>query len=244
MIKNNYLLGSRVLTHILFWVLYYILFSLIWAKEGRYFASFGLEFILIPLRILASYFVIYFLIPRQLLKGQELKFGIMYLIVILFGGLLQRIFTYYFYELVILEETSGLLTMQSLIKSVILINSTVLFLSALKIFKHWKIQQLDLRESKQKLIEIRANKRNYRINTSEIMYVEALGNHVIFYLTRARKLISYISLKEAECRLPENFMRSHKSFLINKDLVESYNSETVDISGRVLPISRSIQINF
>ena len=244
MIKNGYLFGSRVLTHIIFWFTYYVIFSFIWVKGEQYYASFGLEFTLLPLRITASYLVMYFFIPRFLLKGHELKFVLMYLVVICVGGLLQRIFTYFYYELLILEETSGLLTFQSIIKSVILINSTVLLLSALKIFKLWRSDKEHWSKSEQNLVEIRANKRNYRIDPAEILYVEGLGNHVIFYLTGKKKLISYISLKEAEERLPLNFIRSHKSFLINKDLVESYNSETVEISGKVLPISRSVQIEF
>ncbi len=244
MFKNGYLLNSRILTHVIFWVLYYVFFSLIWANAGQYYASFGLEFLLLPIRISASYIVLYSLMPRLLLKGHELRFGLMYLLVIVVGGILQRVFTYFYYELLILETAAEMLTVPSVIKSIVLINTTVLLLSAMKIFKHWKQLREQTGASERQLVEIRAEKRNYRVDSAEIMYVEGLGNHVIFYLTKAKKLISYISLKEAEELLPETFMRSHKSFVINKALVESYTSDSVEIGGRILPVGRSVRLEF
>ncbi len=241
--KDKYIFGSRILTHILFWVVYYVLFSLIWAKENQYYESFGLEFFLLPIRISASYFVMYYLMPRLLFKGKEVEFIFKYLITIVVSGLLQRIFTHFYYEALMLKTTTELFTVQSIVKSIIRINSTVLLLSALKVFKHWKSDREIFRKQEQRHIYIRANNRNYRIVTADILYAEGLGNHVIFYMKKEKKLISYMSLKQAEEQLPENFTRSHKSFLINKDEVESYNSETVEIGGRILPISRSFQLD-
>ncbi|QSE99228.1 LytR/AlgR family response regulator transcription factor [Fulvivirga lutea] len=243
MFRNGYLFGSRILTHTLFWAAYYILFSLIWAK-GSYYESFGLEFILLPIRITASYISMYFLIPNFLLKKKEVKFGMYYLLVIIIGGILQRLFTYFYYELLILETTHGLLSIGGIIQSVVLINTTVLLLSALKIFQYWKIEHEKKEDALEELIEIRAEKRNYRVNPKDIRYIEGLGNYVIFYLKDDKKLISYISLKEAEELLPDSFMRSHKSFVINKDHVQSYTNDSVEISGRILPVGKSVQIEF
>ncbi|MEQ8928004.1 MAG: LytTR family DNA-binding domain-containing protein [Fulvivirga sp.] len=241
--RKGYFLGPRILTHTLFWASYYLLFSLIWAK-GSYYESFGLEFILLPIRISASYLSMYFLIPKFLLKKEELKFGVYYLLLIVLGGILQRVFTYFYFEVLLLKETQGLLSLGGIIQSIVLINTTVLLLSAVKIFQHWKIENEKSEVDQEELIEIRAEKRNYRVSPKDIKYIEGLGNYVIFYLNGDKKLISYISLKEAEEILPEAFVRSHKSFVINKDHVESYTNDSVEISGRILPIGRSIELHF
>lgn len=58
--KKLYIFNSRIVTHISFWVLYYLLFSFIWASNKDYLASFFLEFVLLPIRVMAVYFTIYF----------------------------------------------------------------------------------------------------------------------------------------------------------------------------------------
>lgn len=242
-IKEGYLLGSRILTHTLFWVLYYVLFGLIWAR-GNYYESFGLEFILLPIRITASYISMYFLMPRYLLKKHEIKFVTYYILLIILAGTLQRLFTYFYYELLIIDDSKALFSISGLVQSIVLINTTVLFLSAIKMFQHWKVENESKEEQKEVLIEIRAEKRNYRIRPSEIRYIEGLGNYVIFYLEGSRKLISYISLKEAQEMLTPSFVRSHKSFVINKDQVHSYTNDSVEIDGRILPVGKSIQLDF
>lgn len=242
--ENRYLFGSRILTHIVFWVVYYVLFSIIWVEGDQYYESFGLEFILLPIRISASYFVMYYLMPRFLFRNKEVVFILAYLGTIIIGGILQRVFTYFYYDLLVLRTVTDLFTLPSLIKSTILINTTVLFLSALKVFQHWKLETERSRRHQPESINIRANNRNYRINTDQILFAEGLGNHVIFYMKQEKKLISYISLKQALHELPENFVRCHKSFVINKSEIVSYNAETVEIGGRILPLSRTFQFDF
>ena len=235
-----YLGGSRILTHTFFWVMYYVFFSLLWAREGNYYSSFGLELVLMPLRILSSYVVMYVFIPRYLLVGKELRFILSYLGVIFLAGVGQRVLVYFYYELLLSDQSNALFDLGMILRAIVLINTTVLLLSAVKIFQYWKIehtQKADLG-----LIEIRAEKRNYRVTLSSIIYVEALGNYVTYYLSDDKKLISYSSMKEVEKNLTDRFIRIHKSFIVNKDHIQSYNNENVEIKGRLLPIGKSVRL--
>lgn len=237
-----YLLSSRGLTHGSFWVLYYVFFSFLWAVDGNYYQSFGLELILMPIRILASYTVIYFLIPRYLSKDKELQFVAAYLAVVIIGGLLQRVLVYYYYELLFNKSPSSLFDLTQTVRAIVLINSTVMFITALKILQLWKLER-NAKEGKEEAILIRADKRNYRVYPRDIYYVEGMGNYVTFYLTKDKRLISYKSMKDVEKILPDHFERIHKSFIINKNHVDSYSSENVEIANRMLPIGKSVSFS-
>lgn len=239
-----YLFKSRIITHVIFWVFYYLLFSLIWAMDGNYYRSFGLEFVLMPLRIAASYITIYYLIPRYLRYGEVIRFGVYYFLTIMLAGFLQRLFMYYFYELFFYENVKNVVELGSIVRSITLINTTVLFLSAIKIYQYWRDEIEKNDGLNEELVLIRSEKRTHRIVPSDILYIEALGNYVIYYLKDAGKLISYISLKEANQLLPANFERIHKSFVINKNAVSSYTTDNVEIGERIIPIGKSVELNF
>ena len=236
----KYLLGSRMLTHVLFWVGYYIFFSMVWANEGALYQSFGLELILMPLRIATSYLVLYWAIPNFLLEDQLQKFGLLYLLLVVVAGVIQRILTYYYYELVFLQSDAILWSFSGIFRGVLLVNSTVLFLSGLKMYDYWRIERLKRMKDDEEIVEVRSEKRNFRIKPSEILYVEGLGNYVTFYLEGKKPIISYQKLKALESSLPSNFKRVHKSFIINEDLVTSYSSENIEIKDRMIPIGKNI----
>lgn len=81
------------------------------------------------------------------------------------------------------------------------------------------------------------------VDLTDIKYVEADSNYSIFHLTRGDKLIISKPLKEFELFLEENnFMRIHKSVIINFDYVAEYSNrngmQVILKDGTTLPISR------
>ncbi|MEL7003676.1 MAG: LytTR family DNA-binding domain-containing protein [Bacteroidota bacterium] len=240
--EYKYIYGSRMLTHIVFWAGYYIFFSLLWAKGGNYYASFGLELILMPIRIGTSYLTIYWLIPKYLLNDQLRQFGFFYLAIMIIAGILQRVLTYFFYEVIFVQEQSELWEISGIIRSIVLINSTVLLLSALKIYDYWRQERAASKKNSEEVFVIRSDKRNFRVKPSDILYVEGLGNYVTFYLVGKKPIISYLKLKELESTLPDKFMRVHKSFIVNRDKIQSYSSENIDINDRMIPLGKSVNL--
>ncbi len=242
--SKYYLFGSRIFTHIIFWLVYYISFSFIWASDNNYYASFGLEFTLMPIRISASYITIYYLIPNFLLKNDLKKFLSYLIVTLLIAGILQRIFIHFFHELFFEDGSAELWSFYGVLRAIILINSTVLFLSAIKMYQYWKTENERNEKTEDQIIEIRAEKRTYRIQSADITYLEGLGNYVTYYFTNRKPLISYTSLKDAESSLPPYFERIHKSFIVNKRCIESYTADNVEIMGRILPIGKSVDVTF
>lgn len=87
---------------------------------------------------------------------------------------------------------------------------------------------------KNKLI-VKDGKDKVILNPSEIKYVKSEANYVVFYMEN-KKVMSLMSMKRLEQELPPQFMRIHKSYLINKELLESIGTDHVVVSGNHVPV--------
>ena len=232
-----YIFNSRILTHVLFWTGYFLLFGFIWTRDGKYLDSYALEFVLLPVRIMAVYVMIYMLIPLFLQKERYLKFGVSYVLLLLIGGIAQTGIVYFYRDM-----SESLVTLSALVRNIVLVNSTVVVVASFKIFKLWQQQQAlnKTRHQSVPVIEMKADKRTYRLKTSDILYLESLGNYVTYHL-KDRRLISYTSLNECASRLPGSFMRIHKSYIVNRENITSYNSEDIEVGDKRLPIGRAFK---
>lgn len=81
------------------------------------------------------------------------------------------------------------------------------------------------------------------IDLDEITYVEADSNYSIFHLKKGDKMVISKPLKEFELYLEEgDFMRIHKSIIINFRFVREYSSkngtQVILKDGTTLPVSR------
>ncbi|MEQ9466481.1 MAG: LytTR family DNA-binding domain-containing protein [Ekhidna sp.] len=241
----NYLFGSRILTHILFWLGYFLLFGYIWEKGDGYAASYFLEFVLLPIRIGVSYAAMYWLLPKVLLEKQFLRFVVYFLGLLLVGAIMQRFFIHFFYEQNSTFVLGKILGLSEVLRAVILINSTALFLLALKILKLYFAERAINQPIHDAAIEVKSDKRFYRLHPMDILYLEGLGNYVTYYLKDGSKIIGYNSLKNAKSELPDYFVRIHKSFVVNGQAVISYDKTSVEIrKDKFLPIGNSYEFDW
>jgi len=81
------------------------------------------------------------------------------------------------------------------------------------------------------------------INIDEILYLKADNNSTDFYLSCGKVISAFKTLKTFEDRLPNNFLRIHKSYIINKDYISRINygklSCTLDNSLHKIPFTRT-----
>ncbi|WP_422083052.1 LytR/AlgR family response regulator transcription factor [Ulvibacterium sp.] len=231
-----YLFNSRIATHVLFWIGYYTLFGLLWAGQEGYMASFYLEFVLLPIRILAVYATLYFLLPKFLLKRRYVQFLVGYAIMLVSTGILQRVFIHLFYEELLLNDFStGLFSIRMLVRAMVLINTTVLLILGIKLFQLWVIEREKNEKENEKILELKANRRIHRVSTNNIVYIEGLGNYVTYHLLDNSKITVYGSIKNTLSALPGNFRRIHRSYIVNKDYIKSYDLNSVEVQNQFIP---------
>ncbi len=79
----------------------------------------------------------------------------------------------------------------------------------------------------------------YRINYSDLLYVEGLKEYVTFH-TNERKIVSLESLKQLELDLPaDQFIRVHRSYIVNPTKVGALYGNQLEIGEKQIPIGAS-----
>jgi len=92
-------------------------------------------------------------------------------------------------------------------------------------------------------IFIKSNLKKLKIYTAKIKWIEAYGDYVKVVTEDASNLV-LSTMKSFENDLSkERFIRVHKSFIINIDKVERYNSKFAEIGPTKIPLSRNKKEN-
>lgn len=130
----------RVLSHGLFWLCFVLYEGVVWGNvDGAYSSRLFTSLIELPVKIAATYFTLYVLIDRMLLKKKyELFLGLLLASMIGFGLLLRVIAYYIIYPLYYPEATAVPLFFPSKILIAIFATySLVAFLATFHLIKHW-----------------------------------------------------------------------------------------------------------
>ncbi|MBC7450712.1 MAG: response regulator transcription factor [Cytophagales bacterium] len=91
---------------------------------------------------------------------------------------------------------------------------------------------------------IKAKGKTIRILMSDILYMEGLKDYVIFYTSEA-KYLSLHSMKELETKLPsKQFLRIHKSYIVELNKIEEVGANYVKICGKQIPVGRQYKQPF
>ena len=99
----------------------------------------------------------------------------------------------------------------------------------------------DLSASSNDHFFIKVDGRIVRINLADLLFVEAMQNYVVLH-TSQKKYITYLTFKAVEEHLPpERFIRTHKSFVVAADRIESIEGNLIRMAGHELPISRTLK---
>nr|WP_315166875.1 LytTR family DNA-binding domain-containing protein [uncultured Flavobacterium sp.] len=93
-------------------------------------------------------------------------------------------------------------------------------------------------------ITLKVGKENKQINVNNILYVEGLKDYIKIITTEG-VLIVYERLRKMEELLTNDaFFRIHKSFIVAKQHITHWNTNTVAIKDREIPIGRTYKTDF
>lgn len=113
-----------------------------------------------------------------------------------------------------------------------------LTLSYQKIFDKKQYQYL-VADEKNKFIVVKSNLKTEKIRLDRIYWIEAMGDYVKI-ITREKKFLVLSTMKDFLSKLPQNqFIRIHKSYIVNLKKVLHHTAKSVHILGHSLPLSRN-----
>ena len=94
-------------------------------------------------------------------------------------------------------------------------------------------------EPKETHLFIKVDGVQQKVWLDDILYLESKGNFVQFHL-KDRRLLTAGTLTSMAKRLsPSGFLRIHKSYIVNLDKVDRFNSKNVEVGTYEIPLSRN-----
>jgi len=84
------------------------------------------------------------------------------------------------------------------------------------------------------------NKTMVKVQFDEVLYVESMREYIYIHTPKG-KVITKMGIGEIEKNLREGFLRIHRSYLVNKEKITSYNAEEIFIDKISLPIGPSFK---
>lgn len=98
-----------------------------------------------------------------------------------------------------------------------------------------QIHQLQPVANEKSFAFFNVNKMMVKVRFDDIRYIESMREYVYIY-TDDNKIITKIGLGEIENLLGTNFLRIHRSYVINRDKITAFNAEEIFIGKAALPI--------
>lgn len=235
--------------HIIYWIIVVVVLSLVFGRSW-YNESAAVFFVsmLLPVVLGTSYFFNYILVPNYLLRKRYFWFGLytFYLIVIsIYLEVVILTFSFVYYAQFNLENMApnshAIILLATVLYLLVFLGSFILMAQQVK-----ENQTLikDLIDAQKKFdtpfIEIMSNRRLIKLSLESIIFIESMSDYVIIH-TQDEEIKSKEKISKVNERLPDTFIRIHRSFIVNKSKVTNARFGELEIAGQTLTIGRSYQ---
>jgi len=102
-----------------------------------------------------------------------------------------------------------------------------------------KYEQINMINEEEEFIFVKSNLRQRKVVLNDIKWVEALGDYIKL-VTDEGNVVVLSTMKAFEQKLPKDkFLRVHKSYIVNLEKIEKFNSKTIEVGGSQVPLSRN-----
>lgn len=248
---------KKILKHIGFWICFWFIQSLLFSG-GQ-----GLQFyltknlVIVGLQLVITYFnwhILFKLIDskRYLLFG-ILSIALVYLIYSVAYALIDFTLSSFYPNVISLNpykfrwKTSFWpIISGSAPYSLALLGSTVFLLIkktnslSATLPKNMEVVESDLeKHDEEETLMLKEGKVIHRLKVQDILFVQGMKEYVSWH-TKDKKLITLHSLTNLEDQLGDKgFLRTHKSFIVNKNCVKAIRYDCLEIPDNKIPIGRS-----
>ncbi len=236
-------MNREFLQRISFWIIVVIALTLVLGfKQGDYIFTFYFICFLLPIMVGGSYVFNEYLVPIFFETGRYGRFTLytLYLIVVtLWLEMIVTVVAFIFlanYQYSNMNPQATNLTVIGLTMFF-----TVLLEGFLKTIKKVREQQNLLKELQSRepdFITVKSERKNRRIELTDLVLVESLADYVKLH-SGEEIVITKETISNISRRLPSEFIRVHRSFIVNKNFIRSFTSESIEIESQTIPISRT-----
>ncbi len=239
-IKNPYF-------HIAYWFFVLLVltktFGFSWGNKT---AAFFFVSMLLPIVMGTSYFFNYVLVPKFYLTKRYAKFSFFTFctaVVSLYLEVMVLLYAYIFLVNMSYQDLNPSAVQVSSLAAVlyllVFIGSFFLMMNQITENRQLIKHLLDEKEKmKTPVLEIMSNRKMVQIPYSDIVYIESLSDYIKVITTQG-DIVSKEKISKLSERLPEVFIRIHRSFIINTDKIKERSADDVLVNEVRLNIGRS-----
>jgi hypothetical protein len=240
--RLNWLFGNRVLQHVLFWLAHLVFYATLYGSfEENYDQTFLEEFLYLPVKIIFTYFIMYYLLPRFLLAGKYTAFFFWLLITSFIAGLIQRYLAFNFdYPLYYPEALADpFFYFPKIVKMFVAIYPAAFVAVAIKLLKYWYANQHAQQVLSQERLKAELNflktqiHPHFLFNTLNNLYALTLKKSDMApeMVLKLSELINYMLY---ECQGDEVLLSKEIKFIQNYVAIEKMRyGEKLDVDIRV-----------
>ena len=89
-------------------------------------------------------------------------------------------------------------------------------------------------------IFVKSDGRYVRLELKDILFIESIGDYVVFHTEKKEKLVVHSTLKNIDARINNSkFIKVHRSYIVNVSKIVDIEESTIVIKDKVIPISRA-----
>lgn len=216
------------------------------AWQGRIQAFFFISLFL-PVIMSTSYFFNYYLVPQFLLKRKYFWF-ILYcyytLVISLSLEMLVLIVSFIYLANFKLANfginSSDIILLAVVMYLVVFLGSFLLMVQQLfESRRELEVLKTEKKKMKKSFLELISYRKLVRIPYENIIYIESLADYIKVHSIDRKEISSKEKISALEKKLPDIFIRIHRSFIINSDKAIRFNSNEVEVGDITLNIGRS-----
>lgn len=249
-------LAKRKFKVYIFWIVYWFIQSVLMSggKEVHFYLVKNI--VLVGLQICVVYLNLKVLFPLFFTKKKYLVYSILSflliytaftisfgLIDVLFGfvysgfkGMLEVRFATDFWEILSGSSFYSLGLVCSLVYQLIKLNNE-------KDSAHLELKQNIIKNSKDKIITIKEGYQTHKIAIDDVYYIKGLKEYVVWH-TKSRNVIALQTMRSIEENYKElGFLRVHKSYILNREHIDTIQTNSIFVNGEQIPIGRAYKSN-
>lgn len=76
-------------------------------------------------------------------------------------------------------------------------------------------------------IFVKTDYRIVKVTVADIRYIEGMSEYLKIHIEGEKPIITLLSMKKMEERLPDTFMRIHRSYIVNLDKIQEVNKNRI-----------------
>jgi len=234
--------------NIIYWLFVTLILILVFgAGSGSYINAFYFISFLVPVVLVTSWYFNNYLIPYYLLRKKYGRFIILTFFAVIIS--LDMIMIIVFIAFILIgryqpDQLENLITQFYNFPAILyltIITNTFFNLAHdyLEIAENMKDLNANKNNYSNGHLIVRSNRQTRKISYSTINYIESMSDYIIIRTSDNQKIISRERISRIEPRLPSQFIRIHRSFIVNLEEVVSFTHDQISVSGMNLPISRT-----